>query len=534
MVAMVTRVKLYDTTLRDGAQQEGISFSVADKLNIVQKLDELGIHYIEGGWPGGNPKDTEFFAKAQRLHLKHSVLVAFGSTRHPNSKVDEDANLQALVEAKTKVVTIVGKSCDLQATHVLEVSPEENLRIIRESIGYLKLKGLTVFYDAEHFFDGYKANCDYAVETVEVARKAEADCVVLCDTNGGSLPSEVVDAVKFVKKAVKVPLGIHTHNDAELAVANALIAVQAGATQVQGTINGYGERCGNANLCSIIPDLQLKLGITCLANKQLAKLTEVSRYIAEVANLAFPGNLPYVGARAFTHKAGLHVSALMKWKDSYQHVDPVLVGNNPKVVVSELSGRGNIIYKARELGVDLPPKGKQARQILEQIKLLESRGFQYEGANASFELLLYRSQPDYRRPFELVDFMIVVERHRRPSAREIEPELLSEATVKVKVGDKVMHTAAEGNGPVNALDRALRKALVEFYPSLTVIELVDYKVRILEESSGTESQVRVLIESSDGQKQWRTVGSSTNIIEASWLALADSLEYWLVKKNASS
>ncbi|MFC1905237.1 citramalate synthase [Chloroflexota bacterium] len=528
---MVTRVKLYDTTLRDGAQQEGISLSVTDKLKIVQKLDELGIHYIEGGWPGGNPKDTEFFVKAKRLHLKHSVLVAFGSTRHPKSRTSRDTNLKALVDSGTRVVTIVGKSCDLQAIHVLEVSTEENLHMISDSIDFLKSKGLTVFYDAEHFFDGYKENCDYSLETVRVAREAGADLIVLCDTNGGSLPTEIAAAIEYIKKELKVPLGIHTHNDADLAVANSLVAVQSGAIQVQGTINGYGERCGNANLCSIIPDLQLKMGLACITAKQLAKLAEVSRYIAEIANLAFSSNLPYVGSRAFTHKAGLHVSAMMKWEDSYQHVNPQLVGNIPKVVVSELSGKGNIIYKARELGVDLPPTGKQARQILEQIKQLESRGFQYESANASFELLLYRSQPDYKSPFELVDFMVVVERHRRPSVRDIEPDLLSEATVKVKVSNKIMHTAAEGNGPVNALDRALRKALVEFYPSLTIIELVDYKVRILEESSGTESQVRVFIESSDGQKHWRTVGSSTNIIEASWLALADSLEYWLIKQN---
>jgi 2-isopropylmalate synthase len=527
----VTNVKLYDTTLRDGAQQEGISFSVADKLKIVQKLDELGIHYIEGGWPGGNPKDTEFFAEARHLHLKHSTLVAFGSTRHPDFKVNKDSSLNALLEARTKVATIVGKSWDIQATQVLEVSPEYNLRIISESIGYLKSKKLVVFFDAEHFFDGYKANSDYALATLKAAQKAGADLAVLCDTNGGSLLSEIAKAVQSARNVVKLPIGIHTHNDAGLAVANSLIAVQSGVVQVQGTINGYGERCGNANLCSVIADLQLKMGIRCLTREQLVKLTEVSRFVAEVANLAFPGNLPYVGTRAFTHKAGLHVSAIMKWEKSYQHIAPELVGNTPKVVVSELSGKGNIIYKARELGVVLPPKGKQARQILTQIKLLESQGFQYESANASFELLLYRSQRHYKRPFELVDFMVVVERHRRPSARDSEPELLSEATVKVKVNDKIMHTAAEGNGPVNALDRALRKALVEFYPRLSIIELVDYKVRILEESSGTESQVRVFIESSDGQKQWRTVGSSTNIIEASWLALADSLEYWLIKQR---
>ena len=526
----MNRVELYDTTLRDGAQQEGISFSVADKLKIVQKLDELGIHYIEGGWPGGNPKDTEFFTKSQALQLKYSALVAFGSTVHPDSKVSQDAGLKALVKARTKVVTIVGKSWDSQVIQVLGTSLNENLRIIRESIDYLKSRGLKIFYDAEHFFDGYKANSTYAVETLLAAQEAGADRLVLCDTNGGALPFEVMDIFKSLGKKVTLPLGIHTHNDGELAVANSLAAVKSGAVHVQATINGYGERCGNANLCSIIPDLKLKMGINCITNAQLARLTEVSLYIAEVANIAPLSNSPYVGVRAFTHKAGLHVAALMKWKDSYQHVDPALVGNNPRVVVSELSGKGNIIYKAKELGVELPPKGEEAKQILKQIKLLESRGFQYEGANASFELLLYRAQPNYKRPFELVDYMVVVERHRRPSAAKGgEAELLSEATVKVRVGDKIEHTAAEGNGPVNALDCALRKALLEFYPDVGSVELIDYKVRILEESSGTESQVRVLIESGDGQKQWRTVGSSTNIIEASWLALADSLEYWLIK-----
>ncbi len=523
-------VQLYDTTLRDGAQQEGISFSVADKLKITQKLDELGVHFIEGGWPGANPKDTEFFIKAKGLKLKNSILVAFGSTRHPDSTVGKDAGLQALVDAGTKVVTVVGKAWDLHVTKVLETNLDNNLRIIAESVDFLRSKGLTVFFDAEHFFDGYKANPEYAIEVVKTGAQAGADCVVLCDTNGGALPSEISMAVKAVQKSVSVPLGIHVHNDGEMAVANSLTAVQAGVIQVQGTINGYGERCGNANLCSIIPDLKLKLGIDCIADERLAKLTEVSHYVAELANLAPSSHLPYVGTSAFAHKGGLHVSGIMKWEGSYQHIDPSLVGNQPNVVVSELSGKGNIVYKAKELGITLPSKSKQTRQILQKIKLLESRGFQYEGADASFELLLHRAQAHYKPPFELIDFMVVVERHRRPS-REDESELLSEATVKVKVGDKIMHTAAEGNGPVNALDRALRKALVEFYPDLTVVELLDYKVRILEESAGTGSQVRVLIESSDGKKMWRTVGSSTNIIEASWLALADSMEYWLLKRN---
>jgi len=524
------KVQIYDTTLRDGAQQEGISFSVADKLKIAQKLDELGIHFIEGGWPGANPKDTEFFTKAPSLKLKNSVMVAFGSTRHPESTAAKDAGLRALVEAGTKVVAIVGKSWDSHVTEVLETSLKNNLRLVAESVEFLKSKGLTVFFDAEHFFDGYKANPEYAIDVVNSVAQAGAVCVVLCDTNGGALPSEIDAAVKAVRKKVSVPLGIHVHNDGELAVANSLAAVQAGVVQVQGTINGYGERCGNANLCSIIPDLKLKLGIDCISSTQLGKLTEVSRYLAELANLAPSNHLPYVGASAFAHKGGLHVSGIMKWVDSYQHIDPSLVGNEPNVVVSELSGKGNIVYKAKELGITLPTKSQKTRDILQQIKLLESRGFQYEGADASFELLLRRADAQYKPPFELIDFMVVVERHRRP-ARVSESELLSEATVKVKVGDKIMHTAAEGNGPVNALDQALRKALIEFYPDLTAVELMDYKVRILEESAGTGSQVRVLIESSDGKKHWRTVGSSTNIIEASWLALADSMEYWLLKRN---
>ena len=529
-------VQLYDTTLRDGAQQEGISFSVEDKLKITAKLDELGIDFIEGGWPGANPKDTEFFTKAQELSLTHATLVAFASTSRSGCKAEEDANLQALLQAKTRVVTIVGKAWDKQVTQVLETTLEDNLSMITNSISYLKSKGLRVFFDVEHFFDGYRTNPEYSLDVVTSAAKAGAECVVLCDTNGGSLPQQIAEAVKAVRDCfaslamTSVPLGIHAHNDAELAVANSLNAVQAGVVQVQGTINGYGERCGNANLCSIIPGLELKLGIDCIANEQLAKLTEVSRYVAELANLAPASHLPYVGASAFTHKAGLHVSGLMKWEESYQHINPELVGNHPEVVISELSGKGNIVYKAKELGVALPPKGKEARQILEQIKLLESRGFQYDSAEASFELLLRRSQPDYRPPFELVDFMVVVEKRRRLPSSGNQEELLSEATIKVKVDDRIVHTAAEGDGPVNALDQALRKALIQFYPDLTAVTLTDYKVRILEETAGTASQVRVLIESSDSKEHWRTVGSSTNIIEASWLALADSIEYWLIKQ----
>ncbi|MDP3878862.1 MAG: citramalate synthase [Dehalococcoidales bacterium] len=524
-------VQLYDTTLRDGAQKEGISFSVVDKLHITQKLDELGIHFIEGGWPGSNLKDEEFFARARELPLSHSVLVAFGSTRRPGTRAEADANLIALSNAGVKAVTIVGKSSDLQVTRVLETTLEENLSMIADSTAYLKAQGITVFFDAEHFFDGFKSNPDYALRCLTAAAQAGAGCLVLCDTNGGTLPDDITTAVEAAKRLVSVPLGIHAHNDTEAAVANTLAAVKAGATQVQGTINGYGERCGNANLCSIIPNLKLKMGIDCITDEQLAKLTEVSGYVSEAANLIPDPFLPYVGASAFSHKAGLHVSGMSKWANSYQHIDPTRVGNKQRTVVSELSGKRNIIFKAKEMGIELPPQARETQKLLEQIKFMESRGFQYETAEASFELLLHRAQPGYQPPFELVDFMVLVETRRRQPVRNNLEQTLAEAMIKVKVGDEVMHTAAEGNGPVNALDLALRKALLQFYPSLSSVKLVDYKVRILEENTSTESQVRVLIESSDGSEDWHTVGSSTNIIEASWLALADSLEYWLLKQK---
>jgi 2-isopropylmalate synthase len=527
----VVSVKLYDTILRDGAQKEGISFSVADKLAIVRKLDELGIQFIEGGWPGSNPKDAEFFKLAGDLRLRNSEVVAFGSTRQCGIRAEDDANLKALIDSGVKTVTIVGKSAGLQVTKVLETTLEENLCMIADSVSYLRKNGLTVFFDAEHFFDGFKSSPDYALQCLEAAASAGASCLVLCDTNGGSLPEELVAAVKIAKGKTPVPLGIHAHNDGGLAVANSLAAVSSGAGQVQGTINGYGERCGNADLCSVIPALKLKMGIECVTDAQLARLTEVSHYISEVANLALDSSMPYVGSSAFSHKGGLHVSGIAKWAESYQHIDPKQVGNRPRVVVSELAGRGNIVYKAREMGFELPSRGEQVKRLLEQVKSLESRGFQYENAGASFELLVQRTRDDYTPAFDLVDFMVMVERRRRmPTKAELE-EMLSEATVKVRVGNKIIHTAAEGNGPVNALDHALRKALLQYYPSLAVVRLVDYKVRILEESTGTESQVRVLIESSDGVHQWNTVGSSTNIIEASWLALADSLEYWLLKQK---
>lgn len=527
----MAKFQIYDTTLRDGAQGEGISFTVTNKLDIARKLDELGVHFIEGGWPGSNPKDVEFFARARELKFKHAVLAAFGSTRKPKGKTATDANLKALVEAGVKIVTIVGKSSAPQVTQVLETTLEENLNMIKDSVEFLKSKGLRVFLDAEHFFDGFKIDAAYALRTLEVARAAGADMLVLCDTNGGSLPDEITEAILAVKQEVpRVAIGIHTHNDADLAVANSLAAVQAGAVQVQGTINGLGERCGNANLCSVIPALKLKMGINCISEAQLARLTEVAHFVSEEANLATNPYAPYVGGSAFSHKGGLHVSAIRKWQGSYQHIDPALVGNRPRVLVSELSGKSNILHKAGEKGI-LALDGEAAAKALEKVKLLESQGFQYENAEASLELLLKRASPGYKPPFELVDFLIVVESRRRSPTKRGPEDALSEAMVKVRVGGELMHTAAEGNGPVNAMDEALRCALMRFYPSLQKIRLMDYKVRILEGNTGTGSQVRVLIESSDAGETWHTVGSSSNIIEASYLALADSLEYWLLKHN---
>ena len=539
---MKKKIITYDTTLRDGAQAEDISFSVHDKLRIARKLDDLGITYIEGGWPGSNPRDMEFFDLARKINLNTARMTAFGSTRKPGIDPSDDPNLQALLKAKTPSVTIFGKTWDLHVRQVMSNTLEENLAMITDSVEYLKSGDREVIYDAEHFFDGYKANPDYALKTLMAAIDAGAEFIVLCDTNGGSLPIEIKSIIDEVRKAfsekyatkkdsLPVKIGIHTHNDSGLAVANSIEAVQSGAVMVQGTINGYGERCGNANLCSIIPMLKLKMGINCVTDEQLAKLTEVSHYIGETANLVPDTFLPYVGSSAFSHKAGLHVAGLRRWADSYQHIDPTRVGNQPKVLVSELSGKGTIIQKARERGLDLPLQGKEAQELLEQVKLMENQGFQYDNAEASFDLLVHRAKPNYRLPFELVDFMVVIEKRRRLPTQKGQEEMLSEAIVKVRVGTEIRHTVAEGNGPVNALDQALRKALLQSYPSLAKVKLIDYKVRILEESGGTGSQVRVLIESSDGVEQWRTVGSSTNIIEASWLALADSLEYWLLKQN---
>ncbi len=527
----MSNVMLYDTTLRDGTQGEGISLSVEDKLAICGRLDALGVHYIEGGWPGSNPRDAEFFERAKSLRLSNATLTAFGSTRRANISADADANIAALLEAETAVVTLVGKSWDLHVKRVLETSLEENLAMISDSVAYLVERGRRVFFDAEHFFDGYKANAEYAIQAVRAASLAGAECVVLCDTNGGALPDEIASIVRQVREQTDAALGIHTHNDADMAVAGAIAAVRAGVTQVQGTMNGYGERCGNANLVSLIANFKLKLGIDCVSDAQLASLTEVSRYVAEVANMPPVSSQPYVGGSAFAHKGGLHAAAVSKVEHSYQHIQPQSIGNDKRVLVSDLSGRGNILWKAREICPDAELTQAQARRLLEQIKVHESKGFQYEGAEASFGLMVRRMQPGYAPPFALVDFVSMVEKRSSSAAAD---DICSQVMLKVRVGDEVMHTAAEGNGPVNALDHALRKALEQFYPDLCSVRLLDYKVRVVDQSSGTGSVVRVLIESTDGKSTWSTVGSSENIIEASWLALSDSLEHWLTRQASAS
>ncbi len=516
-------IYVYDTTLRDGTQREGISLSVEDKLKIARRLDSSGVHYIEGGYPGSNPKDVEFFSRVGELSLHHARLVAFGSTRRPGGPTP-DANLTALTDVRTPCVCIVAKSWLLHVDKVLNTSPDENLRMIADSVGYLRSAGREVIYDGEHFFDGYRDNAEYALATLRAAADAGATWLVLCDTNGGSLPDDVATIVRQVRDRLpeSVKIGIHTHNDGELAVANALAGVNAGAEQVQGTINGYGERTGNANLCSIVPNLQLKLGYRCVSDEQLRRLTDLSHYVAEVANLAHDSHLPYVGASSFAHKAGLHVNAVLKNSACYEHISPELVGNRQRILVSELSGRSNVLVKAQQYGLDLDERSSDVRKVLDSLKQLENEGFQFEAAEASFELLLRRLRPEYHQPFELVDLLVLVERRRGTG-------IIAEATVKLRVGDAVFHTAAEGNGPVNALDAAIRKALLQFYPSLATVQLVDYKVRVLDGNDGTGATVRVSIESSDGKDNWGTVGSSQNIIEASWLALADSFEYALLR-----
>lgn len=518
-------VKIYDTTLRDGSQAEDIAFSVEDKIRITQKLDELGIHYIEGGWPGSNPKDLRFFQEIQSIALSHAKVVAFGSTCRAGISPEQDLNLQSLMNAGTQVVTIFGKSWDLHVLEALNISLEQNLEIISQSIRFLKKRVPEVIFDAEHFFDGFKKNPDYALSVLRVAQDSQADWIVLCDTNGGTLPHELQQAIREVRKTISCPLGIHVHNDSELAVANSLLAVQEGITQVQGTINGYGERCGNANLCSIIPNLKLKMGVDCISEVQLKKITEVSRFVSELANLPHPKYLPYVGDSAFAHKGGVHVSAIRKSPLTYEHIVPEQVGNRQRVLISDLSGESNILYKAAELGIDLESKDPKVRTILDNLKRLEHEGFQFEGAEGSFEILIHKALGKHKRFFELLGFRVMVDK------KEEAGPPLSEATIMVRVGDQVEHTAAVGNGPVNALDNAIRKALEKFYPELKEVKLLDFKVRILTTKDGTAARTRVLIESGDHESRWGTVGVSENIIEASWQALVDSIDYKLLKEE---
>ncbi len=534
---MTNKVYLYDTTLRDGTQGEGVNLSCEDKLKIARRLDDFGVDCIEGGWPGSNPKDMEFFERARtELRLRHARIAAFGSTCRADVDPADDPQIQLLVQAQTPVVTIFGKTWDLHVTEVLRTTLPENLRMIRESVRYLVAQGREVVYDAEHFFDGYRANPEYALATLQAAIVGGASAVVLCDTNGGSLPWQIAEAVQTVREEVlgirdgakstpasEVVLGIHAHNDSETGVANTLEAVRCGANHVQGTINGYGERCGNANLVSIIPDLQIKMGYDLVPPETLGQLTELSRYVSELANLSPDSHQPFVGASAFAHKGGTHVNAVVKYAMSYQHIDPTLVGNATRVLVSELSGKDNIAVKRREFGLNGLTRDQEKR-VLQQIKELENAGFAFESAEASVDLLLRRAQPGYRPPFEMIDFTATVQ-HRRGRG------IFSEATLKVKVGDHTLHEVGDGNGPVNALNRALRKAIGQYYPRLRDVHLTDYKVRILDSASGTAAMTRVLIDFTDGERTWSTVGASTNIIEASWIALSDSVEYFIVTEE---
>jgi 2-isopropylmalate synthase len=516
------KVVVYDTTLRDGAQGPAVNFSAADKERIARLLDGLGFDYVEGGFPGSNPKDEELFSRLRQEPLQRARLAAFGATRRAGAKCEGDANLEALVQSDAPVWTLVGKSDVWQVKNVLQTTNNENLAMVEESVAYGVGLGREVIFDAEHFFDGYARDAEYAVEVCLCAARAGATWVVLCDTNGGSLPSAVRVGVEAIGQALKdagrnARVGIHTHNDCELAVANTLEAVDAGAGMVQGTINGYGERCGNANLISVVPDLMLKLRFGALPETSLSHLTELSRTVAEIANLALPLQQPYVGQGAFAHKGGQHVAAVLKHKDAYQHVDPALVGNEARVLVSELSGRGNVLAKAREFGLELDKDDRQTRWLVNHLKQLEHQGYAYEAADASFEMLVRRLQPGYAAPWNVADFTTQV--------RKNGGSVHAEATVKVEVGDATYHTAASGNGPVNALDAALRKALGPRFPSLDGVSLHDYKVRILNGDAGTAATTRVLIESGRGTDRWTTVGCSANIIEASLLALIDSLEY---------
>jgi 2-isopropylmalate synthase len=517
------KIKIYDTTLRDGAQAEDIAFSVEDKIRIAGKLDELGIHYIEGGWPISNPKDLQFFREIKRVGLSHARIAAFGSTCKPHSPPEKDRNVQTLLETEAPVVTIFGKSWDVHPRDVMKIDLDENLDMISRTTEFVKKRVDEVVYDAEHFFDGYKSNPSYALATVKHAEEAGADCIVLCDTNGGTLPWEIEGIIRQLRSAISIPLGIHIHNDSELAVANTLLAVRNGVVHVQGTINGFGERCGNANLCSIIPALQVKLGHECVSDDHLKRLREVSRFVNELANIPHAKHQPYVGDSAFAHKGGIHVSAIRKNPLTYEHFRPEKVGNRQRILVSDQAGQSTILAKAAEYDIDLTSEKEITQKILSDLKDLENRGFQFEGAEGSFEILMKKALGKHRRFFDLVGFRVIVEKRA-----EDEPPV-SEATIMIKVEDRVEHTAALGNGPVNALDNALRKALEKIYPELKEIKLVDFKVRILSTAHGTKATTRVLIETQDSHDKWGTVGVSENIIQAAWQALVDSIDYKLLK-----
>ncbi|MBO2942588.1 citramalate synthase [Paenibacillus sp. F411] len=518
---MSKSISIFDTTLRDGTQGEGISFSADDKIKIARKLDALGVHYIEGGIPGSNSKDIEFFRRAKDLGLS-SKITAFGSTRRKGMAAEHDANLKCILESGAQAATLVGKSWDFHVHTALQTTLEENLAMIYDSIAYLKTSGLEVIFDAEHFFDGYKNNPEYAVSVLKKAREAGADWLVMCDTNGGTLPHEVHGIVTSLNTELPgAPLGIHTHNDCELAVANTLSAVQAGVTQVQGTMNGYGERCGNANLCSIIPNLQLKMGYQVIGDDSITNLTSTARYINEIANVNMPVNQPYVGNAAFAHKGGIHVSAIMRDSRTYEHIAPELVGNKQRILVSELAGQSNIVSKAQDMGLSFDPSSEQAKNVISKIKDLEHQGYQFEGADASLELLLREANGEVHELFTFESFKMLVE---KTAGRPV----VSEAFVKINVAGQSIYTAGEGNGPVNALDNALRKALVQYFPTLTDMHLSDYKVRVLDDKETTAARVRVLIESKNADQSWNTVGVSGNVIEASWEALVDSMRYALI------
>jgi 2-isopropylmalate synthase len=521
------RVQLYDTTLRDGCQAEDISFTLEDKLRIAERLDDLGIHYIEGGWPGSNPRDEEFFRAAKRLGLKHARIAAFGATRRAGVRAADDRNLTLCVRADTPVVTIVGKTWDMHVREDLRIPLEENLEVIHDSVRYLKKHTDEVIFDAEHFFDGLAANRDYALACLGAAADAGADVLCLCDTRGGTLPIRVAAAVDDVHATRSTPLGIHCHNDCELAVANSVTAVEHGCVQVQGTINGFGERCGNANLVSVIPVLQLKGSVHCVSAAQLRKLADVSHFVWELSNLEPNKRQPFVGQSAFAHKGGLHVAAVQKNPETYEHIDPAVVGNAQRVLVSDLSGRSNLLYKAAKYGIDLSSNKPAVTALLQELKDLEARGFAYEGAEASFELLMHRAlDGDRVRYFRLIGFRVIDEKRH-----EGEPSI-AEATIMLEGPDgQIEHTAGQGNGPVHALDQALRKALGKFYPEVEQVRLHDYKVRVLGGQEGTAALVRVLIESGDDKERWGTVGVSHNVIEASWQALVDSMDYKLYKER---